>query len=109
MTLLFTFTLFFVPAADVPPELAQKYLQRCEAAKTAAIAAKEAELKSLTGEKLAQASAQLAKFKADSAAHLHLPLPPVAAQRQNPPRRVAWGTGQREKVLHRFRRRGRQE
>ena len=66
---------FLAPATDAPPE-AQKYLQRCEAAKTVDIAAKEALLKSLAGEKLKLASAEVAKLKAAPARLLHLPLPP---------------------------------
>ena len=76
MTLLLTCTLLLAQAADAPPEVVRKYLQRCEAAKAAEITAKEAALQSLTGDKLAQASVELAKFKAAHAPLLHLPLPP---------------------------------
>ena len=76
MTLLLTCTLLFAQSASPPAELVQKYLHRCEAAKAAEITAKEAALQSLTGDKLAQASAELAKFKAAHAPFLHLPLPP---------------------------------
>ena len=76
MTLLLTCTLVFVQAADSPPEFVQKYLQRCEAAKTTVIAAKEAELKALAGDKLTQAMAELTRFKAAPAPLLHLSLPP---------------------------------
>ncbi|MGI8978762.1 MAG: hypothetical protein ACR2FY_06020 [Pirellulaceae bacterium] len=76
MTLLLTCTLLLVQPADVPPEPVQKYLQCCEAAKAATIAAKEAALQSLTGDKLAHARAELAKFKTAHAPLLHLPLPP---------------------------------
>lgn len=74
--LFFLFTLLLAQAADTPPALVQKYLQRCEAAKGAAVAAKEAKLKALSGEKLSQASAELAKLKDAPAPHLHLSLPP---------------------------------
>lgn len=76
MTLLLTCTLLLAQPADAPPELVQKYLQRCDAAKGAAVAAKEAKLKLLSGEKLAQERAELARFKAAPAPLLHLPLPP---------------------------------
>ncbi len=76
MTLLLTCTLLLAQPADVPPELAQEYLQWREAAKTAEIAAKETAIKSLTGGKLVQANAELVKFKAMPAPHLNLPLPP---------------------------------
>ena len=76
MILLLTCTLLFAPSTDAPPEHVQKYLQRCEAAKAAVITTKEAEFKTLSGEKLKQATAELAKFKAASAPFLHLPLPP---------------------------------
>ena len=76
MTFLLTCTLVLAQSADAPTYIIQKYVQRCEAAKTAVIAAKEAELKSLSGKKLAQASAELAKFKAAPAPLLYLPLPP---------------------------------
>lgn len=76
MILLLTYTLLLAPPADAHTDLAQEYLQRCEAAKAAIVAAKVAESKSLTGEKLAQASAELAKLKAAPAPLLHLPLPP---------------------------------
>lgn len=80
MTFLLTCMLVLAQAADAPPELVQKYLQRCEAAKKTTTAAKEAELKLLSGEKLAQASAELARFKAAPAPLLLLPLPPQKSE-----------------------------
>ena len=75
MTFILALAYLLTPSAETPPEL-RNYLQRCEAAKTAAVAEKEALLKSLTGEKLQDASTALAKFKAAPAQFLHLPLPP---------------------------------
>jgi hypothetical protein len=80
--LLLTLVLY-EPAA--PPAHIQKYLDRCEAARNAAIEAKEAEVKSLAADpnptdeikrKLDTARRELQRLQESPAPHVRLPLPP---------------------------------
>jgi hypothetical protein len=72
------------PPAERPAHI-QKYLDRCKAAKTAAIEATEAEVKALAADpnptdeskqKLQAAQAELQRRKESPASHVRLPLPP---------------------------------
>ena len=83
--LLLTLALSPPAAHSAPPAHIQKYLARCEAAKTAAIAAVEAEIKSLAADphptdevkqKLDAAGKELQRLKESPGPHVRLPLPP---------------------------------
>jgi hypothetical protein len=66
--------------ADAPPEVIQKYLADCRAAKTAAIASQEATIsvleKSSQPQKLKEAQLKLKQLQESPAALLALPVPP---------------------------------
>lgn len=83
--LLLTLALSQPAPTAAPTAQIQKYLNRCEAAKTAAIAAAEAEVKSLAADpsptdeisqKLDAARKELQRLKDSPAPHVRLPLPP---------------------------------
>jgi hypothetical protein len=83
--LLFSLILSQPAPTAAPPAHIQKYLDRCEAAKTAAIAAAEAQVKSLAADpdptdeirqKLDAARKELQRLKDSPAPRMRLPLPP---------------------------------